>query len=215
MKSVWVEVLLKGFKEESGLKDSTIWKGQGAPGRWRKEGARSIGGWISVCLEFRVWLGRCGQFPRVDGQRTEHRSCKGAWWKAKSHSSFRAEEGWTKVLCQETQPGWGRRAWGQGWVLGTRGHLFQPAVITGIPPGTEPGPELRVVSHDRARVPLSSVPDVQIWIAQTGFWTFAELPELFVWFPGSGKGLCPLGMDEWTGNLPSWFYRCLPTLNAP
>lgn len=46
-------------------------------------------------------------------------------------------------------------------------------------------------------------------------WTFAKLSELFARFPGSGKGLCPLEMDKRTGNLPSRFNRCLPTLNTP
>jgi hypothetical protein len=33
-------------------------------------------------------------------------------------------------------------------------------------------------------------------------------------FPGSGKGVCPLGVDKWIESLRGWLDKCLPTLST-
>lgn len=83
-----------------------------------------------------------------------------------------------KGISQETQPGWGRRAWSQGWLQGTQGHLFQATVITGTPPGMEQGSALTVVSSDSTCGSLPSEP-ITFYTGHAYCpdwpWTFAQL----------------------------------------
>lgn len=141
--------------------------------------------------------------------RSKDRQCwKGLNGKAKS-AGLLNRRGWRKHVMGVTRLSWSRRLAPQRSVGDSKSALFHVVVITGTPPRNRPCLQHCLLWHGVFAL------DTVFWHRHAhlhcsdGQWTLAPLPETTALVPGSGKGVCPLGVNEWIKSFPGWLYRCL------